>query len=43
MRLYARLLPTGRLSPYMLDPIPWSVRGALFEAGGWVGGVFAIP
>ena len=33
----------GDCAPYMLDPIPWSVRGALFEAGGWVGGVFAIP
>jgi len=33
----------GDCAPYMLDPIPLSVRGGLFEAGAWVGGVFAIP
>jgi hypothetical protein len=33
----------GSCSPYMIDPIPLSVRGAVFEAGAWVGGVFAFP
>ena len=33
----------GNCAPYMLDPIPISARAALFEAGAWVGGVFAIP
>ncbi len=33
----------GDCAPYMLDPIPLSVRGGLFEAGAWVGGCFAIP
>ena len=32
----------GSDSPYLIDPIPLSVRGALFEAGAWVGGVFAF-
>lgn len=30
-------------TPYMIDPLPVSVRGALFEAGAWVGGAFLIP
>jgi hypothetical protein len=33
----------GNCAPYMLDPLPLSVRAGLFEAGAWVGGVFAIP
>jgi hypothetical protein len=33
----------GDCAPYMLDPIPLSVRAGLFEAGAWVGGVAAIP
>lgn len=33
----------GNCAPYMLDPLPISVRGALFEAGAWVGGVVVIP
>jgi hypothetical protein len=33
----------GNCAPYLLDPIPLSVRGALFEAGGWLGAVYAIP
>jgi hypothetical protein len=33
----------GDCAPYMLDPIPISVRGGLFEACGWVGGVFMFP
>jgi hypothetical protein len=33
----------GSCSPYVIDPIPLSVRGAMFEAGAWVGGVFAFP
>ena len=33
----------GSCSPYVIDPIPLSVRGAVLEAGAWVGGVFAFP
>ncbi len=33
----------GNCAPYLFDPIPISARGALFEAGAWVGGVFAFP
>lgn len=33
----------GSCAPYMLDPLPLSVRAALFEAGVWTGAVFAIP
>jgi hypothetical protein len=33
----------GNCAPYMLDPLPLSVRAGLFQAGAWVGGVFAIP
>ena len=32
----------GDCAPYMLEPIPISVRGALFEAGAWVGGACLI-
>lgn len=30
-------------APYMLDPLPLSVRAGLGEAGAWVGGVFLMP
>jgi hypothetical protein len=33
----------GNCAPYMIDPVPISCRGAAFEAGAWVGGVFIIP
>ncbi len=33
----------GSCAPYMLDPIPLSVRGAVVAGGIWTGGVFAIP
>ncbi|MEX2187861.1 MAG: hypothetical protein WD875_13740 [Pirellulales bacterium] len=33
----------GSCAPYLLDPLPISARGALFEAGAWVGGVAVIP
>jgi hypothetical protein len=33
----------GSCAPYLFDPIPLSVRGALFEAGTWVGGCYAVP
>jgi len=33
----------GSCAPYMLDPLPLSIRAALFEAGAWVGAVAAIP
>lgn len=33
----------GSCAPYLFDPIPLSLRGALFEAGAWVGGVFCFP
>ena len=33
----------GSCAPYMLDPIPLSVRGGLAEAGAVLGGVYLIP
>jgi hypothetical protein len=30
----------GDCTPYTLDPFPLSLRGALYEAGAWTGGVF---
>lgn len=33
----------GSCAPYMLDPLPLSVRAALFEGGVWTGGIFLIP
>lgn len=33
----------GNCAPYMLDPIPLSVRGAAVAGGIWTGGVYAIP
>ncbi len=33
----------GDCAPYMLDPLPLSIRAGLFEAGAWVGGAAIIP
>ncbi len=33
----------GSCAPYMLDPIPISVRGAVVAGAIWTGGVYAIP
>ena len=33
----------GNCAPYMIDPIPLSVRAGLWQAGAWVGGVYLIP
>lgn len=33
----------GSCAPYLFDPIPISLRGALFEAGAWVGGIVLFP
>ncbi|MBN1589377.1 MAG: hypothetical protein JW888_07675 [Pirellulales bacterium] len=33
----------GSCAPYMLDPLPISVRGALLEAGFWTGGAYLLP
>jgi len=33
----------GSCAPYMLDPLPLSLRAALFEAGAWTAAVFVIP
>jgi hypothetical protein len=33
----------GDCAPYMLDPLPLSVRGALWETGAWTGGAWVIP
>jgi hypothetical protein len=33
----------GSCAPYMLDPLPLSIRAGLFEAAAWTGGVFLIP
>lgn len=33
----------GNCAPYLIDPIPFSWRAALFEAGAWVGGVAIVP
>jgi hypothetical protein len=33
----------GDCAPYLFDPIPISVRGMAFEAGAWVGGIYAFP
>lgn len=33
----------GSCAPYMIYPIPITVRAGLMEAGAWVGGVFLIP
>ncbi|HLA83976.1 MAG TPA: hypothetical protein VJL29_04205 [Thermoguttaceae bacterium] len=33
----------GSCAPYMLDPLPISVRGALWEAGAWTGAAYLVP
>ncbi|MDR0522288.1 MAG: hypothetical protein LBH00_10610 [Planctomycetaceae bacterium] len=33
----------GSCAPYMIDPFPISIRGALFEAGAVTGAILAIP
>ena len=33
----------GSCAPYMLDPLPLSLRAALFEAGAWTAAVFVVP
>lgn len=33
----------GSCAPYMLDPLPLSVRGALWEAGAWTGAAYLVP
>ena len=33
----------GSCAPWHIPPIPFSVRGALAEAGAWVGGIYIIP
>ena len=33
----------GSCAPWLLPPIPLSVRGALLEAGAVTGGIFLIP
>ena len=33
----------GSCAPYMLDPIPLSVRAGLFQAGAMTGMIYAIP
>jgi hypothetical protein len=33
----------GSCAPYMIDPVPISVRGGLWEAGAWVGGAALVP
>jgi hypothetical protein len=33
----------GDCAPYMLDPLPLSIRASVFEAGAWVAGAAIIP
>ncbi len=33
----------GSCAPWLVPPVPLSVRGALWEAGAWVGGIALIP
>ena len=33
----------GSCAPYMIEPVPISVRGALWEAGAWVGAAYLVP
>lgn len=33
----------GSCAPYMLDPLPLSVRAGLWEAGAWTGAAFVFP
>jgi hypothetical protein len=34
---------SGNCAPHMIPAVPISARGALFEAGAWVGGAAIIP
>jgi hypothetical protein len=33
----------GSCAPYMIDPLPISVRAGLLEAGAWTGAAFLLP
>ena len=33
----------GNCAPYIIDPVPLSLRGALFQAGAATGAAFALP
>ncbi len=33
----------GSCAPYLLDPVPLSVRATVFQLGAWTGGMFLIP
>ena len=33
----------GDCAPYMIDPLPVSIRAGLFEAGAWVAGAAIVP
>lgn len=33
----------GSCAPWYIPPVPLSVKGALMEAGAWVGGVYVLP
>ncbi|MGA2799590.1 MAG: hypothetical protein ABSE63_18565 [Thermoguttaceae bacterium] len=33
----------GDCAPYMIDPLPLSIRAGLFEAGAWVAGAAIVP
>ena len=33
----------GSCAPYMIEPIPFTPRAALFEMGAWTGGAFLVP
>ncbi len=33
----------GNCAPYMIEPIPFTWRAALFEAGAWTGGAAIVP
>ncbi len=33
----------GSCAPYLLDPFPISIRGAMFETAAWTGAAFVIP
>jgi hypothetical protein len=33
----------GDCAPYLIDPLPLSIRAGVFEAGAWVGGAALIP
>jgi hypothetical protein len=33
----------GDCAPYLLDPLPLSIRAGVFEAGAWIAGAAIIP